>query len=179
MHLLVSRILLGWICVVMTLVTIFLVKSDIETDFYRFGPSSSLNVIGIKINTYPKYFILVSYCFINSGIRCLVHNVVQPWIINHVQNSSVVKTKSELPLSYEITAVTTFYQWFDWFVYMNILLSQIDLVLYEIIADVTIALISVNYYYNLKNGDGESASLLSFDTPISSRVIEINALNRI
>ena len=40
--------------------------NETGANYYRFGPHENFLVIGIKINTAGKYFLVVSYCFINS-----------------------------------------------------------------------------------------------------------------
>lgn len=152
-HVIVSRVLMCWISFVVMTIALCLKKSHVDLSFYRFGPGDDLYIIGLHIETMPKYIILVLYCFINSAIRGVVNTLIHPWIINYVQNTSIAKHRTEISACYEISLVSTFYQWFDWFIYMNILLSQIDLVMYEITADMIVSYISTKYYvrYSMNN----------------------------
>lgn len=161
-HIIISRCLVGWVSVAILGILVCLKNSHLDLSFYRFGPGENLYVIGIHIETLPKYIILVMYCFINSAIRGLVNTFLHPWIINYVQNTSVGKLSTESNICYEVSLISTFYQWFDWFIYMNILLSQIDLVIYEIIADMIVSFVSTKYYIkHSTNIPSESSSLLN------------------
>lgn len=149
-----------WISVAVIIIILCLRQSHADLSFYRFGPGDDLYVIGIHIETIPKYIILVLYCFINSAVRGIVNTIIHPWIINHIQNTSVIKKPEEAAICYEVSLVSTFYQWFDWFIYMNILLSQIDMVMYEIAADMIVAYISTRYYLSQSNNISQEASNL-------------------
>jgi hypothetical protein len=50
--------------------------------------------------------------------------------------------------AYESAFIITIYTWFDWFLYYNILLSQIDILLIEIVIDIIMAGLVTNYYLN-------------------------------
>ena len=48
--------------------------------------------------------------------------------------------------AYEVTYVSTIYNWVDWYIYMNLLLAQVDMLLTEILADLIMSGL-VTYYY--------------------------------
>lgn len=148
----VSKLLSLWIISISILI-IFLSKyaDDEQKKIYRFGPNNELNILGFIINTREKYILVISYCFINSIFRTLYNSVLHSWLINNIQDESREKNKDIKNIAYEITLVTTIYNWFDWFIYINILLSQIDMVIIEIIADLLISLFTTRYYLNKKN----------------------------
>lgn len=122
-----------------------------KSTFYSFGPNDNLKIIGVPINNYYRYVTIVIYSFINSGFRTLYSSVLKSWLINTIQDETKVKTRDMHVLAYEITCVTTVYVWFDWLLYMNILLSQIDLVIIEICADLLMSLYSTRYYLRKEN----------------------------
>lgn len=134
-------------------------KNGDEDYFYKMGPNVHLIIMGIRIDTYGKYFIVVSYCFINSMSRTLCNNVLHSWLINQVQDETKDKKMISKIFAYEVTCSTTIYFWFDWFIYMNILLSQIDMILIEIMADIVMSLMTTAYYLH-KSGDTVSEHLL-------------------
>jgi hypothetical protein len=77
---------------------------------------------------------------------------LQSWITNHLQDeSSMLRSGDEYRFSYEISCVNTIYAWFDWFLYMHILLSQIDLFLVEVSVDIMMTLLITNYYLGKKS----------------------------
>lgn len=148
-QLIVSRIIILWISIVLTSICSLLpYASEDQKSFYKFGPNDKLVILGLKINVYWKYSLVVLYCFVNSLIRTLYHSILQAWLINYIQDETKLKSGSIKNLAYEVTCMSTIYNWFDWFIYMNILLSQIDMVFVEISADLIMALITTNYYLN-------------------------------
>jgi len=130
-----------------------------QKQFYKFGPNDDLTILGFIINTRNKYCIVVSYCFINSVFRTLHNSILHAWLINNIQDETKNKPIEMRKLAYEITCVTTIYTWFDWFIYINILLSQIDMVLIEITADLIISVITTAYYLN--NNDNQRELLIN------------------
>ena len=143
----VSKVIFTWMIIVIIIISYSTKYSlDGKNNFYRFGPNKELKIMGLQINNYFRYFTVISYCFINSGIRTLYYSILKPWLINNIQDETKIKEKSIHFLAYEITVVSTIYIWFDWLLYMNILLSQIDLILVEIVAELFMSLYSTKYY---------------------------------
>lgn len=131
-----------------------------QTTFYNFGPNDSLIILGFKINTKLKYILIISYCFINSIFRTLYNSILHAWLINNIQDETKEKSIEMRQLAYEITCVTTIYTWFDWFIYINVLLSQIDMILVEIGADLIVSIITTTYYLRI-NHQLENSFLLN------------------
>jgi hypothetical protein len=118
--------------------------------FYNIGPNSVLVILGFNINNYTKYSLIVGYCVINSVFRSLFHNILIPWVTNSIQDITKPKPINIHIFAYESAFIITIYTWFDWFLYYNILISQIDLLIIEISMDVIMAGIITNYYINYK-----------------------------
>jgi len=149
MEKLVSRIVIIWIVIIsITISSLYNHMNETGANYYRFGPHDDFLIIGIQINTTGKYFTVVLYCFINSLIRTSIHNVLSPWLINSVQDINIVKPKQIRGFAYEVTNVVTIYNWVDWYVYMNLLLAQVDLFLTEMFADVLMSVLTTYYYLN-------------------------------
>ena len=121
-----------------------------KTNMFRIGPNPELYIIGICINTNLKYGILVSFCFINSGMRVMNINVLHSWIINELQDTKN-KNIIDKNKAYIISLISVAYTWFDFFMYMNILLSQIDMLLIETFADLIMTFCLTTYYLKIKN----------------------------
>jgi hypothetical protein len=158
MEKLVSRAVIIWMLIIMiTISGLYNHMNETGAKYYRFGPHDDFIIIGIPINTGGKYFIAVLYCFINSLIRNTIHNILNPWLINNVQNINIVKPKQISGFAYEVTYVVTIYNWVDWYVYMNLLLAQVDLFLTEMFADVLMSSLTTYYYLNTeaKNQNNE------------------------
>jgi len=147
-----SKIVFLWMMIVSaTIISLMKYADPTYKKFYRFGPSVDMQVLGFAIDKGWKYTLLVLYCFLNSVVRTLVHNILNPWLINNVQDETKPITYEIKKKAYEITVNTTIYNWFDWFIYMNILLAQIDMVVVEICADLTMSILTTFYYMKKKN----------------------------
>ncbi len=154
MEKLVSRIVIIWIVIIsITISSLYNHMNETGANYYRFGPHDNFIIIGIQINTGGKYFIAVLYCFINSLIRTSIGNILKPWLINSVQDINIVKPKQIRGFAYEVTYVVTIYNWVDWYVYMNLLLAQVDLFLTEMFADVFMSVLTTYYYLNTESQD--------------------------
>jgi hypothetical protein len=116
-----------------------------DTSFYRFGPNPDLVILGITIDTPDKYGLIVLYAVLNTIIRNLDHNVIAPWITLNVQNINVAE-QIKVKKQYEISIINTIYSWFDWLIYIHMLLAQVDMFLLELITD-TIAIYFVTRWY--------------------------------
>ena len=155
MHtLVVSRIITCWMIVILTIMLSYLFanKEDYtgDTSFYQFGPNPDLVIIGIVIDTPTKYGLVVVYAVINTVIRNLDHNIIMPWIMLNVQNIKITNIDAkDIPKQYEISIINTIYSWFDWLIYIHMLLAQIDMFLLELTTDV-IAIYFVTRWY-IKN----------------------------
>ena len=147
----VSRLAICWMTIIIiTIGILYKYMDNSEAQFYRFGPHENFIVVGIKINTMWKYLFVVSFCFINSLMRNNIHNILNSWLINNVQDIKLTKPKQIKLFAYEVTYVITIYTWVDWYMYMNILLAQVDMLIAEILADILISGLITNYYLNSK-----------------------------
>jgi len=67
------------------------------------------------------------YCFVNTCIRNLNNQIVTPWITNVVHDTTVSKSQISKAMIYEIVIINVIYTWVDWFIYINLLLAQVDI----------------------------------------------------
>lgn len=153
----VSRVIAGWMIVILTILLSYIFANTEQfvgdTSFYRFGPNPELIILGITIDTPEKYGLIVLYAVINTVIRNLDHSIIAPWITLNVQNINAQPTedteKKDTNKQFEISIINTIYSWFDWLIYINMLLAQVDMFLLETITDV-IAIYFVTRWY-IKN----------------------------
>jgi hypothetical protein len=121
---LISRTIILWMIIVSSGIIFFSRKNSIP---FSIGPNEQLYILQIPINTNTKYMIIITFCFCNSIFRSLHHNFLQPWILHEIQDTDMEKERMvSISICYEISCVSTIYVWFDFFMYMHILLSQID-----------------------------------------------------
>jgi len=149
--LVISRIITSWMVVISISMVSIITNYPNDTSFYRFGPQPDLVILGFVIDTSGKYSAVVLYALVNTVIRNLNDNVITPWIILNVQNLKAPIVQDEetcniYRLHYEISIINTVYFWFDWLIYINMLLAQIDMFLIELITDI-IAICFVTRWY--------------------------------
>ena len=143
----VSRILLSWLFILTTLIA--LMSYNDKNVKLTIGPSDSLIIFGATINTTKKYVAVVLLCIFNSAIRTMNSNIIHPWVINNVQDTKIY-FKVNVYHAYEITAIHAVYGFVDWYFYMNIILSQIDLFMVEMVVDLIMAMLTTKYYLYIK-----------------------------
>lgn len=148
MEKIITRCILVWMCLVSLCISILHSEIHSNNKFYNIGPNDSLLILGFVIDNYLKYLSIISYCLVNSVFRSLFHNILIPWVTNSIQDVTKQKPKNIHMFAYESAFIITIYTWFDWFLYYNILISQIDILMIEIIIDIIMAGLVTNYYLN-------------------------------
>jgi hypothetical protein len=123
--------------------------ANIDDPFFRIGPQEDLVVFGIHVDTSETYGIVVTLSFIHSGMRTLSSNYVQSWLINTLQNKAS-EEEYEDRHAYELCMVHSAFVWFDFFIYIHLLLAQIDFFFFEMTADLLMQICIAYYYVGLK-----------------------------
>jgi hypothetical protein len=126
--------------------TFALTSTSEPSSFFRFGPHPDFVIMGVRIDNGARYAAAVTYCFANSVFRTVHHSVVTSWIINNVQDEERDKSSLLHAAVYEVVAVSTVYAWWDWVIYIFILMSQVDMVLVEVSAELLVALLTTHAY---------------------------------
>jgi hypothetical protein len=150
---LVCRSMSLWMSIIIFSLLLIVTQNNngIEKSFYRFGPHSNFVIMGFIIDTYYKYYIVVFYSVFNTIFRTLHVEVLSPWLVNNVQDLERKQNEDIIKYAYEITTISTIYTWVDWVLYMNILLSQIDMVIIEIIINIISTNVTTYVYLNYNN----------------------------
>jgi hypothetical protein len=143
-----GRMILIWMFFVSSLLSQFVREGNI----FRFGPSTDLTILEVKIDTGARYTMVLIFCLINSCMRTINSTMLHSWITNTVQDKTnlnyIVPNKA-----YLLSSINSAYVWFDFFMYMNILMAQIDLFLAEVLADLIITAIVTRHYLGQKRAD--------------------------
>lgn len=129
---------------------IIYINQDSQNPFFKLGPNNNLKIFYISIDNGYKYILVVCYTLTSTVIRTLQQEIISPWIIQSIQNETE-KTEFIRNIAYQVVIVDGLYKWFDWFMYMNILLTQIDMMLIEMIGNLVISYITTYYYVQPKN----------------------------
>ena len=146
-ELMLSRATMSWMCA-SSFVLFFVIRED-NTKF-NIGPNPNFFILNVCIDTPAKYASIVIFCFLNSGVRSLNHTILQSWITNTVQNKQFAGVLNSSQ-SYQISFAASIYIWFDFFMYMNILMAQFDMLLVEVASDLLITLFVTRYFLNENN----------------------------
>ena len=75
---------------------------------FRIGPNPELVIFSICIDSSFSYFVVVSFCFCNSIVRTIHHNIIQPWIVNEIQDTNN-RNEIDAAFCYEISIISTIY----------------------------------------------------------------------
>lgn len=176
--LVVSRIIAAWMIVILTILLSYIFANTEQfmgdTSFYRFGPNPELVILGIVIDTPQKYGLIVLYAVLNTIIRNLDHSIIAPWITLNIQNINALPTedteKKDTNKQFEISIINTIYSWFDWLIYIHMLLAQVDMFLLELTTDV-IAIYFVTRWY-IKNRAIDNLNIATAtDAPIATATV--------
>ena len=167
-HIILSRLTSVWMCIVC-----FILVGSPHTStstFYKFGPNENLVILGgIKIDTVGKYLLIVLYSMVNTCIRSAKGNILSPWIILNVQDETKSLANVNKLYAYEISLMSNLYQWVDWWISVSMLLSQIDLIIIEVLFDfITLYYITRNYLSIAERQPGH--------TLFDSKDVEINSM---
>jgi hypothetical protein len=147
--LILSRIISGWIFFIVVCIA-NINKNNTDDPFYRWGPHPDLIIFGIVIDTWTKYFYIILYSLINTTLRNVDKNILNPYITLHIQDDSpdaIIRKKSmNRAHAYEIVMLTTIYNWFDWFMYVQMLFVQVDMIMIEASTDLVVSLVITRWY---------------------------------
>jgi hypothetical protein len=92
---------------------------------------------------------VVFYSFFNTVIRNLNNQIVGSWITLVVHDPTVSKQDISHLYMYEITLMSSIYTYIDWFIYLNLVFSQLDIVLIEFAGEMFITFIVTRMYLTI------------------------------
>lgn len=155
-----SRLVFVWMLV---LIFVF-VTAGSQSVLMKFGPNESLIIFGVPINTISKYITVVAVCFLNSAIRTVNSNMIYSWILNHIQDTKMVSRISPAH-AYEVSLTHALYVWIDFYTYMNIIMTQVDLFCVEVLSECIMTTIITRYYLGLHH---EAEEFSNIELPVHS-----------
>ena len=143
------RVLQLWTASVLVTLGILLQKGSSLNHFYQFGPSDHLIILGLVINNYALYAGVVFYSFFNTVIRNLNNQIVRSWITLVIHDTTIPKHDLSHLYMHEITLMNAIYSYIDWFIYLNLVFSQLDIVLIEFTGEMIITFIVTRMYLSI------------------------------
>ena len=101
------------------------------------------------INSYALYAGVVFYSFVNTIIRNLNNQIVRSWITLVIHDTTIPKIDLSHLYIYEITLMNAIYSYIDWFIYLNLVFSQLDIVLIEFAGEMVITCLVTRMYLSI------------------------------
>lgn len=161
----VNKALLAWAatCSLFLGIAVSVAGGGSETRFFAVGPRDDLVILDIKINTFGRYAVVIMYTVISTVARTVLQEIVGPWLIQSVQND---KPKDEYTKKWaqEVAFGECVYRWFDWFMYMHILMAQVDMMVVELIGNLVAVFYTTRMYMRPKPVEAEELLPIS-ETP--------------
>jgi hypothetical protein len=155
-----NKALLLWAatCSLFLTIAVSMTAGESSTKFFTFGPREDLVILDVRINTGWRYTVVVAYTIVSTIARTVLQEVISPWLIQTVQND---KPKDAYTQRYaqEVAIGDVIYRWFDWFMYMHILLAQIDMMLIELTGNLIAVVYTTRLY--MKPRDPEAIELIA------------------
>lgn len=159
----INKALLLWAatCSLFLTIAVSMTAGESSTKFFTFGPREDLVILDVRINTGWRYTVVVAYTIVSTIARTVLQEVISPWLIQTIQND---KPKDAYAQRYaqEVAIGDVIYRWFDWFMYMHILLAQIDMMLIELTGNMIAVVYTTRLY--MKPRDPEAFELMSKDS---------------
>lgn len=147
----VNKALLGWAAMCSLFLVIALNGQTVSSSkFFTFGPRDDLIILDVRIDTPFRYSMVVLYTVVSTLARTLLQEIVSPWLIQTIQND---KPKDAYARRYalEVAIGDVIYRWFDWFMYMHILLAQIDMMIIELVGNLIAVVYTTKMYMRCEN----------------------------
>lgn len=158
----VNKVLLVWggACSLFLSVAVSVASDNSSTKFFTFGPREDLIILDVKINTGWRYSVVIFYTIMSTVARTVLQEIVSPWLIQSVQNDKP-KDAYTRRHAQEVAVGECLYRWFDWFMYMHILMAQIDMMIVELVGNLVAVVYTTRMY--MKPKDPEVIELLPTD----------------
>ena len=114
--------------------------------FLQWGPSDTMEIVGMKVNTWHKWWLLMSFTFLNTCINEFIGNCIDPWIINVLQDSKNEVIPYSKGTCIAISQAYSLYCHLMSVVGISLLLSQIDVLFVRIIADMFVSVFAMTRF---------------------------------
>jgi hypothetical protein len=142
----VATYLIVWLLVISTLLfAAFCAGAQGDNTFFAFGPHPTLQLVGLPIHTWTSYWGVVVYTLGSTCFRTLHGEVLSPWIMQRVQTTDAKSAYTHQNATF-IVMVSVVFTWLDWFMYLNILLTQLDFLLLEVVGNILVTLYTTRTY---------------------------------
>lgn len=130
-------LMMTWLCIVLVIYT-FSGVTNHHGQFLHIGPSDKTIVMGVVIDTWPKWNILALLAFCKTGMNEFVGASLSPWIINTIQDEKTAILPYTKTTCLIIVQLFTIYGHIMSVFGIALLLSQVDFLVLRIAADLIV-----------------------------------------
>lgn len=124
-----------------------------DSTFFSFGPNDNVMFFRMHVDTWGKWFFVVTYTVINQMLQSYGLETITPWMMTKVQNANV--STKDLDVSpqttYYILIAWTFYLWLGRVFGIQLLSSQIDFLIVVLMSDIVAIVVTTRLYLVEKN----------------------------
>ena len=139
-----STIMMGWLLIVM----FFYNQSEPSegSSFLQFGPHENTVIMGVYIDTWHKWGLVMIFTFINTCMNEFFSNSLDPWILNTIQDDKTKTIPYSKGMCMLLTQLYNVYCHLMSVVGISLLLSQVDVLAVRIIADVLVSTFAIKRF---------------------------------
>jgi len=145
---LTCALMMAWLCIVLFVYSLAGV-SDHQGQFLHVGPSKKTIVMGVVIDTWGKWATLASMNFLKTTLNEFVGASLNPWIINTIQDEKTTTLPYTKATCFLVVQLYTIYQHIMSVFGIALLLSQVDFLVFRILADLMVTMFAMyRFMYN-------------------------------
>ena len=127
--------------------TVFcVIMQEDKSPFLSFGPNEHSRLLGVALNTWPKWWCVAIYTFFSTGIAAFSSDSVEPFILNTVQDHKTVYIPYSKFTCLIIIQVFTCYAVVVTIIGLFVALTQVDFTLIRLASDLIVNYITTTYF---------------------------------
>lgn len=129
--------MMSWLLIILVVYG-FSGATDHHGQFLHIGPSDQTVVMGVVIDTWPKWHVLAALAFLKTAMNEFVGAAIDPWIINTVQDEKTTTLPYSKTTCLVIVQLYTIYGHIMSVFGIALLLSQVDFLVLRVLADLIV-----------------------------------------
>lgn len=157
---LTSAILIVWVIISLCLLRVLMMGSD-NIDFLKIGPSETVKIMDVKIDTWAKWWGIAIFTFVNTTIGEFVDSSLVPWFQNTIQDHKNPYLPYEKYTCWIISQTFCLYIHVMGIFGVFLIFSQVDFLMIRALADLMVTGYSTNIFMQKKVFDKELYDLQS------------------
>jgi hypothetical protein len=127
--------------------TVFcVIMQEDKSPFLSFGPNEHSRLLGVALNTWPKWWCVAIYTFFSTGIAAFSSDSVEPFILNTIQDHKTVYIPYSKFTCLIIIQVFTCYAVVVTIIGLFVALTQVDFTLIRLASDLIVNYITTTYF---------------------------------